>query len=140
MKAISVRLLSAFFALAAFAVAGRAQAIDQLIVNVPFQFVVAGTTLPAGAYRVNRVGENNIKALEIVGIDNRQGVFVVSNEVSDATEYKGALTFQFDGSQHLLSKIETGEHIFSIPFSIKSAPIVAKNQSNPSTSSSSGSN
>ena len=140
MKAISVRLLTAILALAAFAVAGRAQDLDQLIVNVPFQFVVAGTTLPAGSYRVNRVSDNSIHALQITGIDNRRGVFVVSNEVSDTREFKPTVTFNFDGSQHFLSKIETADHIFTIPVSSKSAPIVAKNQISPSTSGSSGSN
>jgi hypothetical protein len=140
MKTISIRLLTASFALAAFAVASQAQAIDQIIVNVPYEFVVGGKTLPAGTYRVNRISTSSIGELSITGTENHAGVLLVSSDVASTNEDKPAVSFEKVGDQHFLSKIETAEHIFTIPVSSKSAPIVAKNQSSPSTSSSSGSN
>ena len=141
MKTTYVRFLSAFFGLAALAAATRAQAVDQIIVNIPYDFVVAGKTLPAGTYRVNRVNDRDINELSITSFENRTGALLVSSEVSATTENKAALSFQHIGDQYFLSKIETAEHIFTIPVSTKPAPVVAmKNQSSPSPASSSGSN
>jgi len=141
MKTIYIRFLSAFFGLAALAVATQAQAVDQLIVNVPYDFVVAGKTLPAGTYRVNRISDRDINELSITSFENRTGALLISSEVSEAREYKPTLTFQHVGDQYFLSKIETAEHVFTIPVSANPAAVIATNkQSSPSTSSSSGSN
>ena len=141
MKTTYVRFLSAFFGLAALAAAARAQAVDQIIVNVPYDFVVSGKTLPAGTYRVNRLSGNDLSALSITSVQNRTGVLLFSSEVSSTTEDKPALSFQHIGDQYILSKIETADHIFTIPVSTKPAVQVAmKNQSAPSASGASGSN
>jgi hypothetical protein len=140
MKIGYVRILSAVFALAAFGAAARAQAVDQLVVNIPYEFVAAGKTLPAGTYTVRRISTVNNEELSLTSFENRTGVLLLSSEVVQASEYKPTLTFEQVGDQHFLSKIETAEHIFTIPVSKSAAPVVAKNQSGPSTSSSSGSN
>jgi hypothetical protein len=140
MKIGYVRILSAVFALAAFGAAARAQAVDQLVVNIPYEFVAAGKTLPAGTYTVRRISTVNNEELSLTSFENRTGVLLLSSEVVQASEYKPTLTFEQVGDQHFLSKIETAEHIFTIPVSKSAAPVVAKNQSGPSTSGSSGSN
>jgi hypothetical protein len=141
MKTIYVRLLSAFFALAALAAAARGQAADQLNVNIPHDFVVAGTTLPAGTYRVTRLNNIDVTELSITSFENRTGALVISSEVSTTREGKPALSFEHIGDQYFLSKIETADHIFTIPVSAKPATQIAmKKQSSPSASGSSGSN
>lgn len=142
MKTIYVRFLSAFFGLAALAAAGRAQEIDQIIVHVPYDFVVSGKTLPAGTYRVNRANERNTNVLEITSFENREGVLLISSEVSPTREDKPALSFEHIGDQYFLSKIETAAHIFTVPVSTKAGTqvVAMKKQSSPSASSSSGSN
>jgi hypothetical protein len=141
MKTIQVRFLSAFFGLAVLAVATRAQEIDQVIVKVPYEFVVAGKTLPAGNYRVNRVSTSNVNELELTSVDKRTGVLLVSGEVTPTREDKPSFSFEHVGDQYFLSKIETTEHIFTIPVSTKGNQLVAmKKQASPSASSSSGSN
>jgi hypothetical protein len=142
MKTTYARFLSAFFGLAALAAASRAQVVDQIIVNVPYEFVVVGKTLPAGTYRINRANDRDSTELEITGVENRAGALLLSSEVRPTREDKPTLTFQHVGDQYFLSKIETAEHIFTIPVSAaKAATVVArKNQTNPSPSSSSGSN
>jgi len=142
MKTTYVRFLSAFFGLAALAAAARAQAIDQIIVNVPYDFVVSGKTLPAGTYRVNRLNDRDLTELEITGVDNRAGALLRSSEVSSSREDNPTVSFQRVGDQYFLSKIETAEHIFTIPVSAaKAAAVVAmKKQTSPSPSSSSGNN
>jgi hypothetical protein len=142
MKTTYARFLSAFFGLAALAAASRAQVVDQIIVNVPYEFVVVGKTLPAGTYRINRANDRDSTELEITGVENRAGALLLSSEVRPTREDKPTLTFQHVGDQYFLSKIETAEHIFKSPVSAaKAATVVArKNQTNPSPSSSSGSN
>jgi hypothetical protein len=142
MKTIYIRFLSAFFVLAAFAAATRAQEVDQIIVNVPYDFVVSGKTLPAGTYRVHRAyDDRGTKVLAMSSFENREGVLLLSNDVSPTREDKPAVTFQHIGDQYFLSKIETADHIFTFPVSTKPAQLVAmKKQSGPSPSSSSGSN
>src|SRR4051794_18106570 len=118
MKVSYVRIVSAFFALAALAVSGRAQVSDQLLVNVPYDFVVSGKTLPAGAYRVSRVSDSALSELAIIGVENRKGAFLLSTEVSathpEKAEEKPVLGFEHIGDQYFLSKVETAEHVFTI--------------------------
>ena len=142
MKTTYVRFLSAFFGLAALAAASRAQAVDQIIVTVPYEFVVSGKTLPAGTYRVNRLNDRDLSELEITGVNNRAGALLRSSEVSPTREDKPTVSFQHVGDQYFLNKIETADHIFTISVSAaKPATAVAmKKQTSPSPSSSSGSN
>jgi hypothetical protein len=140
MKTISIRFLSAFFGLAALAAGSRAQAVDKMIVNISHEFVVGKTTLPAGKYTINRTNDFNAAELEIFSYENHTGVLVISSVMSPTSEFKPALTFTQIGDQQFLSKIETADHIFTIPVPDKQATVVAKNQSKPATSGSSGSN
>jgi hypothetical protein len=142
MKTTYVRFLSAFFGLAALAAATRAQQVDQIIVNVPYEFVVAGKTLPAGTYRINRANDRDLTELEITGINNRQGVLLLSSEVGTTRDDKPTVGFQHVGDQYFLNKIETAEHVFTIPVRAdKAAAVVAmKKQTNPSPSTNSGAN
>jgi hypothetical protein len=141
MKRIYVRFLSAFFGVAAFAAVTRAQEFDQIIVNAPHEFVVAGKTLPAGPYRVHRGSDFNTWTLVMTNLESRDSVYLLSDGVSPTREDKPAVSFQHIGDQYFLSKIETADHIFSIPVDAKAAQVVAmKKQTTPSASSSSGSN
>ena len=135
----TTRIVSAFFALAAFAVAARSQAPDQLVTDIPYEFVAAGETLPAGTYTVRRISDHDINELIITSVENRIGVLLLSTQVSDTREYKPGISFEQVGDQHFLSKIETAGHIFTIPVS-KKAVVLAKNQTTPSNTRSSGSN
>jgi hypothetical protein len=136
MKKHCVRILSAFFGLAALALTAKGQAVDQLVVNIPYEFVVAGKTLPAGTYRVKRVSDNDKKALRISSFENGAAALVFSSEVADNTRVEQpSVTFQHVGDQHLLSKIETIEHVFTIPVSVPAVLETAmKRHSGPSGS------
>jgi hypothetical protein len=142
MKKHCVRILSAFFGLAALAITAKGQAADQLVVNIPYEFVVAGKTLPAGPYRINRVSDNNERALVISSVENRAAVLVLPSEVASRTSAEQPrVSFQQVGGQHLLSKIETGERVFTIPVSSPAVLEAAmKRHTGTSGSGSSGSN
>src|SRR6266404_4126245 len=111
MKKICVGFLSAFFGLSVFAAATRAQEIDQLIVNVPYDFVVSGKTLPAGAYRVKRANDRDNNVLAITSLENGGGVLLLSGVVSPTSEEKPALGFDVVGDQHFHTRVETADHI-----------------------------
>jgi hypothetical protein len=135
------RVLSAFFAVAALAVAARAQEVDQLIVKIPYEFVAAGKTLPAGTYTVRRISDRDVNELSLTSFENRTGVLLSSTVVEPNRDDKQLLTFETVGDQHILSKIETADHVFTLYVPSKSAPVLARNQgSSPATGSSSGSN
>ena len=87
MKKHCVRILSTFFGLAALAITAKGQAADQIVVNIPYEFVVAGKTLPAGTYRVNRVRVNDEKALVISSFESHAAVLVLSSEITDIPRY-----------------------------------------------------
>jgi len=141
MKKHCVRILSVFFGLAALALTAKGQAVDQLVVKIPYEFVVAGKTLPAGTYRINRVSDRDEKALAISSLENHAGVLVLSSEVADKTRSEQpSLSFQLVGDQHLLSKIQTADHVFTIPVSSPAVLESAmKKQNSPSGSVSAGS-
>jgi len=116
MKKHYVRILSAFFGLAALAITAKGQEADQLVVNIPYEFVVAGKTLPAGTYKVNRISSNDERALAIRSVESRATVFVITGEIAGTTGPEHpSVSFQQVGEQHLLSKIQTAEHVFTIP-------------------------
>jgi hypothetical protein len=112
-----------------------------LIVNVPYQFVVSGKTLPAGTYKVMRVNDNDLAELEMISVKNHSGVLLLSSEISSTNEDKPSLRFERVGDQYFLSRIETANHIFTIPVPANAAALVAaKSPSSPSTAGSSGAN
>src|ERR1700726_2237088 len=77
MKKSHLRILVALVGLAGFAVAAKAQVVlDQIVVTIPFEFVVAGKTLPAGTYRVNRLSDTDPSVLVLNSFENRVGVIV----------------------------------------------------------------
>ncbi len=124
-----VRILTALFGLTVLAVTARSQGMDQVVVNIPYNFVVSGKTLPAGNYSVNRVSYRETRELVLSNFENRRTVFVLSSEVVDRDgRERPALDFQLVGGQHVLEKIETAEHVFTIPVSPAAPlPIARKN-------------
>ena len=128
MKKHFVRIATAFLGCAILAIAAKGQITDQLVVRVPYEFVVAGKTLPAGTYRVNRISDSNNQELALTSFENGAGVLIVSDVVETARADKPSFTFQQVGGQHILTKIETAAHVFDISVS-KSAVLVAATKS-----------
>ena len=110
-----LRILIALIGVAGLGITAKAQAVDQIEVNIPFEFAVNGKTLPAGNYRVDRVFNNSSRALILSGFDNNISAMVLPSEVSGSYADKAQVTFEQAGDQHFLSKIETAKHSFNIP-------------------------
>jgi hypothetical protein len=121
MKKLCLRILVALVGLAGLGVAAKAQAVDQIVTTIPFEFEVAGTTLPAGTYKVDRVWSDRLEALVISSYENNVSAIVLPTEVKSATTDKPELTFEKAGEEHFLSKIETAHNVFKIPVSREAA-------------------
>ena len=112
-----LRILIALIGVAGLGMAARGQVSDQIQVNIPYEFVVAGKTLPAGTYRVNRLSDTNEETLVLSSLDSRARVMVLSTAVESTQADKPEVSFEQVGGQHFLSKIETADHVFTIPVS-----------------------
>jgi hypothetical protein len=113
----SLRIVTALLGFVALGATAKAQVLDQIVVDVPFEFVVGGKTLPAGAYRANRVSltGDRFEGLILRSLDNpRASVMVLPTEVEDARGDNAQLTFERVGGQHFLSKIDTGDNVYNI--------------------------
>ena len=139
MKTIHIRFLSVFFALALLGAATLAQEGDQIRVKIPYEFVVAGKTLPAGNYKVHRLADNN-KAITMTSCENGDSVLLFSTEVTPASEDNPTLTLDHTGKQYFVSQIETTAHIFKISVPKGGSQFSVKIQATPSTATSSGGN
>jgi hypothetical protein len=153
MKRQYLRILIALVGFASLGMSAKAQARDQLVVKIPFDFVAAGKTLPAGTYRVNRLSIDDRwgAGLIVRNLKNSESAIVHPTQVEsdygldnwfgpDEAE-KGRATFEQAGDQHFLSRIETGEHVFTIPVSREAIlEASAKSHSGSASGSSSGSN
>ena len=118
MRKQSLRILIALIGVAGIGVAARGQSADQIVVTIPYAFVVAGTTLPAGTYRVGHLGDRVDKdALVLSSFENRASVIVLPTEVESSHTVKPQVSFEEVGGEHFLSKIETPDHSFTIAVS-----------------------
>jgi hypothetical protein len=120
-----------------FGVGARAQDIDGVVVNVPFDFVAGGVNLPAGEYRINRVSSSLNRELVIKSYSNG-GAFLLPIVFEGVPADQAGLTFEHIGNRYFLSKIKTPGGVYSMKTPPESIALAqAKSQS---TSSSSGAN
>lgn len=82
-----------------------AQTPRPLEVSVPFDFVAGDRQLPAGRYRISRVGANNESTLRIQSTDGRARAIVLTNSARAASK-QARLTFRQYGDQHFLAGVE----------------------------------
>jgi hypothetical protein len=132
MKKLCLRIAVALVSFAGLGITAKAQVVDQIVVTIPFEFVVAGKTLPAGTYRVNRASDDRWAGLIFSGVENRAGAIVLPNDVEDAHADKAHLSFETAGNEHFLSKIETADSVFAIPVS-RTAILLASGKSHTDT-------
>ena len=133
MKKLYLRIAVALVGIAGLGITTKAQAVDQIVVAIPFDFVIAGKTLPAGTYRANRLSKDDRwEGLILSSFENRASVIVHPIMVESAPADKARISFKSVGDQHFLSKIETGDNAFTIPVSQSTNTAVLANNANPS--------
>lgn len=138
MKKLFLRIAMATVGIAGLGIATQAQVVDQIVVSVPFEFVVAGTTLPAGTYQVHRLHDDPSTGLVLSSYQNRVTIAVLPIDVATARAIKPELTFETDGHEHVLSRIRTDENIFDIPVSKSKNTRFLANNAKPSLGGSAG--
>ena len=111
-NSISRNILSIFTALVLFAallaVGAEARSSRSLVVNVPFDFHVAGKTLPAGQYIVERTTQASADGLSLRSVDKDMGVFVLTSTVqSNWRQHKSRLVFNRYQDKYFLSQLWT---------------------------------
>lgn len=97
-------LTIALASLLLMAAAASAQNIH-LRATVPFDFVVHGTSLPAGQYEIHSFGPNE-KILAIRGVNSTVGILVLSDQ-SETTSpaVSSKLVFHRSGAQYVLTQL-----------------------------------
>jgi hypothetical protein len=123
-----IRILIALIGVTGLGITAKGQAVDQIVLTVPFEFVVSGKTLPAGTYRVNRLWSDKLEVLVITSYENNVSAIFLPTEVESASANKPQVTFEKAGDEHFLSKIETADNVFTIPVS-RAAILLASGKS-----------
>ena len=100
-------------------ISARAQDLDKIAANVPFDFVAGGKTLPAGTYSVSRVSPEVNPTLVIRSNDD--SVFVIpifvdrnAASVNGGSADHAELSFEHVGDKYFLSKVETLGGVYAI--------------------------
>src|ERR1700733_6386576 len=116
-------------------ISARAQDTEGVRVNVPFEFVAAGTTLPAGTYTVGRLSADASSGIEIRGYSN--GALVLPMVVDGKPVKESKLGFEHVGDKYFLSQAETpgGLYTFAVP---RAMVMLAQKKDHPTVTSSGG--
>jgi hypothetical protein len=94
-------------------VAARATTQAEIVVTLPFEFVVSGKTLPAGTYKVRQIFDDKLEGLLLS--NDHTSVFVYPITVGSASSDKPQVSFDRVGEQRFLSSIRTASDVYSIP-------------------------
>jgi hypothetical protein len=132
MKKLYLRMALALVGVAGLGIATKGQVVDQMVVTVPFEFVVAGTTLPAGTYQVHRVSDDPSEGLVLSSYENHVITTVFPIDVESGRVNKPEVTFETAGDKHLLSRIQTANNVFNIPVSKPTNTGILANNGKPS--------
>ncbi len=110
MKLQRYHLLSLFiavvFALTMYPTKSQAQIIGDLETDVPFQFHVGNTKLPAGKYTIRVVDGSDLMLMEITSADgSTSALFQVLDAEANSAPGKSELIFNKYGNRYFLEKL-----------------------------------
>lgn len=117
MKKQYAKILLTLICLLGVGVTAEAGGRTEVVVTLPYGFVVGGKTLPAGTYRVTRISDDPSAGVILSSYENRTAVVVLPGEVENTTASTPSLSLERVGDVYFLSKIETPYFIYSIPVS-----------------------
>src|ERR1700761_2760100 len=99
------KILVAVTFLLGLGVAAKAETRPEIIAKFPFQFVVGGKTLPAGTYKVSRLGDDPLSVLGFPNENRTASGFVLPRSIAEPSSDKPKAGFERVGSRYLLSSI-----------------------------------
>lgn len=103
----------------------KAETHSEVMVNIPYEFVVAGRTLPAGTYTVGRLSDDPRAGLSILGYEQRTGVLVFASQFENRRADDAKIRLEQVGGVYFLRAIETLDGVYTLPLS-RSALLMAK--------------
>ncbi|HVH71037.1 MAG TPA: hypothetical protein VNB49_08020 [Candidatus Dormibacteraeota bacterium] len=140
MKKLLVRLLLILAGVAGLTIPAKAQALDQIVVNIPFEFVAAGRTFPAGEYRISRLRDEQPRVLLLASMENRANVVMLRTETQTTPSDQPKLAFVTVGDHHILSRIDTTNYAYILSVPSAEGLVAANSKKSAAPSSSSGNN
>ncbi len=114
MKKPFLFILLALAGFAGLIIPANAQAQDQIVVKIPFQFVAAGETIPAGQYRISRLSDSEPRILLLSSLGNRANIAMLRAIAEEPANGKAKLDFATVGDQRFLSRIETADNAYDL--------------------------
>ena len=120
--ASTLLIIISLFGLAAGA---KAETHREIIVKIPYEFMVGGRTLPPGTYTVGRLSDDRLAGLIISGYEQRSGVLVLANHFESRSADDPKILFERVGDMYYLSSIETLDGVYTLPLP-RSAVLMAK--------------
>lgn len=97
--------LTLLFTMSLWPAKAQAQIVGNLEADIPFQFHVGNTTLPAGRYTIHEL-EGNLKVLQIRSADSKQyALFDVESAQARTTPDKAEMIFNKYGDRYFLSEM-----------------------------------
>jgi hypothetical protein len=111
------RIIVAVTLLFGLSVAAKAESETGIVVTLPFQFVVKGKILPAGTYTAKQLSNDRFGVLRLSNRANGTSVFVLPNEVENASAFMPRVSFQRVGEHYFLSAIQTADDVYNFPIS-----------------------
>lgn len=112
MKKLFSAIVLTLTCLLGLGISARAQDVHKVVVNVPFEFVAGGQTLPEGTYGISRVSDQAYEALLIRSNDNR--AFLLPMFFDGVSTDHAELRFEHVGNKYFLSKIETPAGVYAV--------------------------
>jgi hypothetical protein len=101
----------------AYGVTANAELQPEIVVTLPFEFVVGGKTLPAGTYTVKRFSQQPFDTLMLTSYDNGISVFARPIEMEGASTDNPKVSFRKVGDQRFLSAIQTEDYVYNFSVS-----------------------
>jgi hypothetical protein len=105
-----VKLFALIYCFAAFAASAQAQSEGDAVYEIPFDFVVRKQTLPAGAYKFERLDKGNPNILVLRNTDGRRRMILLAyTTFSKRTKDRPVLSFIKIGDRYFLSEIRSSD-------------------------------
>ena len=117
-------------------ISARAQDTEGVRVNVPFEFVAGGATLPAGTYTVGRVSIEQYSTIAISGYGH--GALILPIAIDGPRTEQPKLSFERVGDKYFLSEVDTPGGIYT--FALPRAMVALAQMKDQGTQSSGGTN
>jgi hypothetical protein len=136
MRKLGLRIFLAFIGVAGLGLSAKAQDVDHIRVKIPYEFVLAGKTLPAGTYTVSHVSGVDERTLIVSDLEDHATVIVLPTVIENHYSEKSGVNLEQMGGEFVLSQIRTPDHVFTLP--VSSAPATHLAIASPSGASGSG--